>query len=83
MRRLNLLQPGSHFLYLAHHREGVRPEPEVVVPLRQREGLVGGAVLLLELPVFEGEGQALAVEAQDDVVELVVLRSEVVLILCD
>lgn len=47
----------------------------------QREGLVGRAVLLFELPVFESEGEALAVEAQDDVVELVVLRSEVVLIL--
>ena len=64
-----------------HQREGVGPESEVVVPLWQWEGLVGRAVLFLELPVFEGEGQALAVETQDDVIELVVLRSEVVLIL--
>lgn len=43
--------------------------------------MVGRAVLSFELPVFEGEGQAFAVETQDDVIELVVLRSEVVLIL--
>lgn len=79
----DFLHPASYFLHFAHNCEGIGPEAEIVIPLGKREGLVSGAIFLLDLPVFESEGKLLFVEAEHHVVELVVFSAEVVSILGD
>jgi hypothetical protein len=68
-------------LYLAGEGQSVGPEAKIVVPLREWEGLECGSILLLYLPVLEGEGEFLFIESEHNIIEFIVLALEVIFVL--
>ena len=72
MGGLQLVHFLSYLLCLLEQVQGVGPEAQVPVPLGERQCLVGGPVLLWNLPVFEGQCEFFLVETQHHIVKLVI-----------